>query len=140
MKLELKHLAPYLPYELKVKDIRLTEGNQYRTLLPWLLPNDPKRAIEIFIPVFRPLSDLIKEIEHNGEKFVPINKLINDSESNYFDDGGLLYGAVKNPEWGQKWMIEFAPYGVMQKLFEWHFDAFDLIDQGLAIDINTLES
>ena len=26
-----------------------------------------------------------------------------------------------------------------QKLFEWHFDVFGLIDAGLAIDINTLE-
>ena len=28
---------------------------------------------------------------------------------------------------------------VMDKMLEWHFDVFNLIDKGLAIDINTLE-
>ncbi len=29
-------------------------------------------------------------------------------------------------------------YIVMEKLFEWHFDVFKLIPEGLALDINTL--
>ena len=31
-------------------------------------------------------------------------------------------------------------YWIAQKLFEWHFDVFGLIEAGLAIDINTLNN
>lgn len=31
------------------------------------------------------------------------------------------------------------PFWVVQKLFEWDFDVFNLIENGLAIDINTLK-
>ena len=39
-------------------------------------------------------------------------------------------------------MTEFkaknTPYWIMEKLFKWHFDVFNLLEKGLAIDINTL--
>ena len=76
--------------------------------------------------ILYPLSDLIKEIEQNGKKFVPAEILYNDSagDLNLFENKqrvirGLLY-----------WVIE--------KLLEWHFDVDGLIDKGLAVDVNTL--
>lgn len=36
--------------------------------------------------------------------------------------------------------IVHESYLLMQKLIEWHFDVFGLIEKGLAIDINTLKN
>lgn len=70
MKLEIKHYAPYLPYKILVGDGRtpfeLTKHN---------FSNVYQYITEIYL---RPLSDLTKEIEHNGEKFVPIEWLFNN--------------------------------------------------------------
>ena len=38
----------------------------------------------------------------------------------------------------EKWKYETTNYETIEKLFEWHFDVFGLIEKGLAIDINTL--
>jgi len=34
--------------------------------------------------------------------------------------------------------IQYAPFSFIQKLLEWHFDIFGLIDAKLAVDINCL--
>lgn len=65
--LTLEHLAPYLPYKLKL----LYVDRSIRELL-YL---DVSGIIPVFKPILRPLSDLTKEIEHNGERFVPIVEL-----------------------------------------------------------------
>jgi len=129
MKLELKHLAPYLPYKVLVGDGRtpfeLTEHN-FTNVFPYVT--------KIYL---RPLSDLVKEVEHNGERFVPIDWL-NDNKS-------LKLGICVNTqgEWnifnGKTSNIRFLEYCVIEKLFEWNFDVFNLIEEGLAIDINTLK-
>jgi hypothetical protein len=127
MKLELKHLAPYLPYGLKIKT-----NNQIRTLSIGILTTTENSLSNIIYgighkPILRPLSDLTKEVEVNGEKLVPIDKLaiqLFDTETQKI----ILKGEING-----------IPYWVMQKLFEWHFDVFGLIEEGLAIDINTLK-
>ncbi len=53
MKLELRHLAPYLPYELEV-----TNGSEF-VKLDLVKANDLKHSPE-FKPILRPLSDLTK--------------------------------------------------------------------------------
>lgn len=130
MKLEIRHLAPYLPYEL---NILITESGEIVKMLSldaFLFRNQV--AIETnrgslgsmwFKPILRPLSDLTKEIEHNGEKFTPSEKVkvIQDFENIdiMIKSGIILFCDI-------------------QQLIEWHFDIFGLIDAGLAIDINTL--
>lgn len=75
--------------------------------------------------VLLPLSDLTKEIEHNGEKFVPMDILYNEfSQYDCFEFDNI--NVLNNP------------YNQIQNLLEWHFDVYGLIEQGLAIDINTL--
>ncbi len=144
MSLELKHLAYYFPYKLKLKGedgiytlIELKEP--YKTNNKCLLTaecrfeNTTRIRSTVFnrddrslIPILRPLSDLRKEIEHNGKKFIPKEKLGYVS----FD---LLYQHLR------KNAIHCCYYWVIQILFEWHFDVFGLIQRGLAIDINTLK-
>jgi hypothetical protein len=141
MKLELKHLAGYLPYGLKYK----CNGNIYYYEHCSTRDFDYENSK----PILRPLSDLTKEIEVNGEKFVPIIVLakmaygnfsytkVSFSENEYwigvsFDSGNYGYSVNRG-------MIELSNrYDVMLKLLEWHFDIYGLIENGLAIDINTL--
>ena len=128
MKLELKHLAPYLPYGLKMELLNFPIGRHFRTL-----ELDCGHDFNLYLqnnwvrPILRPLSDLTKEIEVNGEKFVPT------LEYSY-----LRFEEISNYEGGENAMnfIQVREQNILLKL---HFDIFGLIPQGLAIDINTLE-
>ncbi len=77
--------------------------------------------------ILRPLSDLTKEIEVGGERFVPAGKMITHG--------------FHNPFWYELEKFDYRHLYAMdlEKLFEWHFDVFGLIEAGLAIDINTLK-
>ena len=139
MKLEIKHLSPYLPYQLncivdgkieKLVGIKLHELYYHRSY------GNTFGQIELCKPILRPL-DLTKEIEVNGDKFVPQNEFF------------ILYGSdvpkIGKNLWKEIFIdnikyssIDSISYGVVEKLFEWHFDVFGLIPAGLAIDINTL--
>jgi hypothetical protein len=134
MKLELKHLAPYLPYGLKGfymdadydKQIEVEGLYNYDDIYN---SEHGDMSFDYFKPILRPLSDLTKEIEVNGEKFVPIkHKDIKTTST-------LKHVAKYNFDYKE---LNFARWDVIQKLFEWHFDVFGLIEKGLAIDINTL--
>ena len=90
-------------------------------------------------PILYPLSDLTKPIEHKGEKFVPIDRFLEDivrewnmCNINYPNDAKGLYGdIIKN--------ITSCEFWIIQKLIEWHFDIADLLSKGEAINVNTLE-
>lgn len=163
-KVELKHLAPYLPYGLKYhlpldseRFESIMENEPFYLALPFMDETEKtKHFVEyekmylcqknpqimwddnkLFLgqmisslgfeeddvyldevkPILRPLSDLTKEIELNGEKFVPIQET--DIDIPFTSD--LLF---------------LVTYGDVQKLLEWHFDVFGLIENNLAIDIN----
>ena len=84
-------------------------------------------------PILRPLSDLTKEIEHRGEKFVPYKKLDWDKwdgEIGEYISFGDSHAGVINP---------LNQLNQLQFLVSWHFDIANLISTGEAIDINTLE-
>jgi len=114
MELELKHLAPYLPYNLIVK-------SEFYS---------PIKSIELTpFELSLMCNTLHKEVECNGEK---LDFTLFDAETriiiNYQD-----YRKEKiNP------YSDFK-YWEMQVLLKWHFDVFGLIEKGLAIDINTLK-
>lgn len=127
MKLELKHLAGYLPYGLKIETpygIEILEALGE----DWIFTEEKKAYNFTAKPILRPLSDLTKEIEINGEKFVPYDKLnykptikhVSDYPFNCFD-------------------LQFIAHYSFQLLIEWHFDVFGLIEKDLAININTLK-
>ena len=218
MKIELKHLAPYLPYELTFVienetefstngfDVefdndnyipngvyQLTGINYANSYLPDCVmykaihhtdtSRDGYAQITDTKPILRPLSDLTKKIEVNGEKFVPLQKLcrlfayneqykkdwIFNSEENYAFNGGrnrnnfnkelIYFCSASDPimtiEFGyysisKKFYLKdnrdkedltyvVNQYDAMQKLFEWHFDVFGLIEAGLAIDFKKIK-
>lgn len=141
MKLELKHLAPYLPYQLDF----ITDNNKMMKLT---LTSDDNIIINGGIltlsavlhgkakSILRPLSDLTKEIEIDRVKFIPIDFGCNGLD---IDLKNLNIELNRNKSMTKYTIISRFEYRTIQKLFEWHFDIFNLIENGLAIDINTLK-
>lgn len=137
MKLELKHLASFLPYELRgIFTIYNTEQTVRSLSVIYI-----NRELEYrhFKPILRPLSDLTKD-----DKF---SELINEE---------LICGAWKfvHDDWttsiqtsnNQHTLLiiqnEVAPECTVlffNYMIENHYDVFGLIEKGLAIDINTIE-
>jgi hypothetical protein len=146
MSIELKQIAPYLPYGLTW--FCLDQDSREYEQLPFVSINLANEELEIggmdipidelpypngltIKPILRPLSDLTKEIEVNGEKLIPIKGMFLPHGERKI----LTYWANEN----KCWMGQQISYLIYQELFEMHFDVFGLIEQGLAIDINTLE-
>ena len=145
MKLELKHLAGYLPYGLKVyRENKSIESDTFfivgasKTCV--FLQNSGLAVVDMerIKPILRPLSDLAKEIEVNGEKinfpkmFFPIDEFL--MAFGYTSQGEsesiLEYSKIEN--------LCFDIY-FWQKLYEFHFDIHGLIEKGLAISIRDVE-
>ena len=80
-------------------------------------------------PILHPLSDL-----RNGDYldllFYGNMKCDNDRE---------FLNALEDDIASADAKMEVAPYHLVQKLLEWHFDVFGLIKEGLAIDVNNLK-
>lgn len=124
MKLELKHIAPYLPYGLKYKDI--PEGfDGIRGLninnIDWCLHNGK--------PILHPMSDLT-----NDKLRIEMIKAEHSSHIDWTTDE--REGWIE--KYGRDRWLNDIPFVITQYLFEHHYDVFGLIPQGLAIDINTL--
>lgn len=72
-----KHLAPFLPFELTGavggKKVVLTGLNESTVKTKPVIPGASK--YEDFIPLMRDWSELIKEIEIDGKKFVPMDRI-----------------------------------------------------------------
>ncbi len=137
MKLELKHLSPYLPYRLKGISYDEIE-NTLDTIIGLdedeITTSIGKVEYHNLKPILHPLSDLTKEIEVNGERFVPIEKL-------YYLD--ILHYDISLSEFINLDVVADHIFSnqfikLYNKLCEWHFDIFGLIENNLAIDINTL--
>jgi hypothetical protein len=127
MKLEVKHLAGYLPYEL-ILVARNVLSETPRRIYSNLNAMNIMSLVEgdtLYKPILRPLSDLTKEIEVNGEKFVPLY-VLQRLDKAFIADFIEVFG------------IEECKFSVIEKLHEWHFDIYGLIESDLAIDINTL--
>lgn len=139
MKLELKHLAPYLPYGLKMifegKGGRILEVTGLRTAgisektsnLLFFNSISETLSCGYFKPILRPISDLDKEITIDNNTFVPHLLLggrpnLTDYDLKYFENN-----------------IINLSYDLVHKLIEWHFDVFGLIDKNLAISIHDVE-
>lgn len=159
MKLEMKHLAPYLPYDLKCQS---NIAFDYETILELgsINVNDEatfsnrEKAIGIwtfadFKPILRPLSDLIKEdfkeeILRYYENLGIDIKLVNydSGNDNPFDitltATSKLMDDVFTDILINRGSTSETPYHFFNWLCKNHFDVFNLIPEGLAIDINTL--
>jgi hypothetical protein len=140
MELELKHLAGYLPYGLKAEMLdykndyvnkkydEIIGVHQWSKNKDWCLLTDggSKPSLERIKPILRNLSDLTKEIEVNGEKFVP------SIEYNH-----LRFEEISTIKAGDRAM-GFIQVREQEILYQLHFDIHGLIENNLAIDMNTL--
>lgn len=136
MKLELKHLAPYLPYGLKcqimgefIDDepdgkprifniVGIVDGEVITHKSGYI--SNVENELEDCFPILRPLSDLIKEIKNNRLFFVSYERV----QMLQFIEG--------------KRKIDNVDYYLVVELLKLHFDVFGLIEKNLAININTL--
>jgi len=156
--LTIQHLAPYLPYGLNVKYNDCIHPKTHIAKLSGVsddgIETTYKRKFEgcrgdcisftgrnnivdlDFKPILRPLSDLTKEIEHNGERFVPIEYGCNGLD---LDLQNLEREIRLNKSFSKQLIIGEHKFKTVNKLFQWHFDVFGLIEQDLAIDINTIQ-
>ena len=126
MNLELKHLAPYLPYDLKVKHAsKLGNIKKEATLTmadyTWL------KNQKYLKPLLKPLSQfeydhIVQVKEHLG-----LGQWCDDYDQ-YFD------AWFDDAESVQKLVLQ-CPYEIMQFFLECHFDIFGLIDAGLATEL-----
>lgn len=177
--LEIKHLAPYLPYGVKFISELDKPYDEFGRQPIWTIngihelfggyslltkDNNDSYAITKCKPLLRPLSDITKEIEHNGEKFVPLKRITKEyydpDNETIFDNENLFkivynkYCYPSNNKRTSHWWLSYneesisfdnqevesvlPQYRLLQKLFEWHFDLFGLIEKGLAVSYNDL--
>jgi hypothetical protein len=180
MELELKHLAGYLPYDLKgvistkhqINEVELTHLSEYSLKTSPSIHGFEYCSFSEFKPLLRPLSSLIKEIEVDGKRFVPMVELADiaycdisdknyktaqdensigvsfniENDENEFTHQVFAYSFTTkhfgrhlrvNPHQKHLAEVEFVLHQLelFEKLFEWHFDIYGLIDKGLAIEI-----
>ena len=141
MKLELKHLAPYLPYGLKIqgweKKIKILKGLEKQKEHHYYASFVDEKMIEqvwIIRPILRPLSDLTKEEKEQiwGKGRVYVGTATRDSDEGFYPDWLIpmryaeTYGCLE------------LRFRIIEQLLEKHIDIFGLIPKGLAININTL--
>lgn len=133
MKDMIEYLAPYLPYGVKFQFWHSENDNGIFTLgIDNIAQWDDRCSL-----ILRPLSDLTKEIEHNGERFVP-ERVLGETTTIEYTDEDILLEAGFDGRMHELDKITYLSYCQVQKLFEWHFDVFGLIEQGKAISIHDL--
>lgn len=93
----------YRGFSYQNKKIFLSRNNEF-----------PKvKSLSKCKPYLYSLDCLTKEIEHNGEKFVP------------YQEASMSQYDIDNVQ-GKMWDIGIVPFHIVQKLFEWHFNVFNL--------------
>ena len=154
--LELKHLAPYLPYGLSfsvnLNDVRDNFPDELRTLK--LAETNIDLALKIGKPILRPLSSITIEEAYELGVIITSEADMEDIEVGVggIDVFGEYYTVVRYQDKVDEeysFMIQFSPIGVVgidlipYKAYEWlfknHFDVFGLIEKGLAIEKTTFK-
>jgi len=139
-------MAMSLPYDLKGIDgngdiamlMALDKRGYFCTDLDLEDDEEEMHVLEgNFKLILHPLSDLTKPIEHNGEKFVPITKIL---EQSCFDTSKMTYKEQCSYVKGFIDPVELIVLQDALLLIECHFDIARLIEKGEAIDVNTIEN
>lgn len=143
-KLELKHLAPYLPYGLKIKTSN-NQGNVIRQIHGIDISEEFVLAcgyinyiesdnyypytLKSCKPILRPLSDLKNK---DLDLWIEFSEKIDEISVDY-----LIDSLVNKSFYSKDIHLAFKIYEV---LFEMHFDVFGLINKGLAISYSDVQS
>ena len=155
MKLELKHIAPYLPYGLQVKcydNIWNIDGYRVGSIKPLVVVNQhtlTSSHVREVKPLLRPLSSMTKEEAYELGVLLMGEAEMEDKEVGIGEMRlmGVAYPTIvykdKEDEEYSVTIIHFSsigisgmdliPYEAYEWLFNHHFDVFRLIDKGLAI-------
>ncbi len=150
--LTITEIVPYLPYNTLIANIEYEYGEPKPIKSAIFLTPEIVHNLISFPKtrklILRNLSDLTKEIEHNEERFVPITKLTGVEDLSVFEITDRYIKLPKARYSGKEitdWVLNLDkvgillnPYIAIQRLIEWHFDIFSLIDNGLAVDYNTV--
>lgn len=138
MKIELKHLAPYLPYQLTVKlkggSIAIVKEMGENILFVNEVKGNsgymwPLLFTEEAIPLLIPLTDLPKQAKATVVGIRNINQINSRCCYHiYHKDGETYFDDL--PE---QMAIEDV-WDTYEQLFAGHYDVFGLIEQGLALN------
>jgi hypothetical protein len=166
--LELKDICGYLPYGLKAQYsnnqtqdvitdvVNMPDNDDIKLTIGYIGSGE---HIWMYKPILRPLSDLYRAITHNGEEIVPIVECAKISISNenwklkdecaFLKFNGMSFVFNTDEDGGFFVTIRSAPlvplcapnqFKLFDFLHELKIDYRGLIDDGLAIDANTLEN
>ena len=163
-KLEPKDITGNLPYKLKClvggepdKDSEIITGLSFDYHGWWVhFEDEDCTLLDSIMPILRPMGDLTKETEIDGERFVPAFRMAeyeysvedakysidisgdpeDDSvyikvEHDSFEDEPVRYYRIPT-------RIDAFQLWELDLLNQWHFDYRGLIGKRLAVDINTL--
>ncbi len=117
MKLEYHHLAAFLPFKLQLQwhdgqigmltglDTEQKTNKYFRNGFSAMVTRDKKMGLKSSMPagshqikpILRPLSDLVKEVVISGEKFIPLVRLLQWNETNYWHPNPMLRNGIKMP-------------------------------------------
>jgi len=123
LKITVDQLKNYLGTGLRIVGTANKNGFKVDIILgPNHLDVENNKLTYSLLPVVYRLSDLDKEIEINGEKFIPKEWLENQCIT--------LFHPITTSNFISR------PYWVAQKLFEWHFWPFgeEYFERALVID------
>lgn len=147
MELEVKHLAPYLPYGLKLQYL-VREKVEQTGIMKSISHNEdethPTRVsisamyneehIWMFKPLLKPLTKL------SNEELIPIGLFIRDVEKHKATYKDNIFAVEDAKAWfrtGMKPVLSLAQVqGIMEHLCSVHADVFGLIDAGLATEMS----
>jgi|TARA_B110000908_G_scaffold8145_1_gene10128 hypothetical protein len=135
MKLELEHLAPYLPYGLKLfytHTKKIGQISNIYTIGEGYDNDDIKISVDctdgehiwMYKPILRPLKEMY-QVEEIMDEF-------SEYHLELFETSFFILGIGCTNRFSH---LNVDQYNMILKN---HFDIFGLIEQGLAIDINTL--
>ena len=132
MKLELKHIIPYLPYELKVDYNGKMWYTDCVTLYNDIILIDESKVTPASIcdvkPILRPLSSMTEKELEELEDIIDCNFYI------YVSGGEIeIEENTTDPYNGKSSLKMETLHRVYEWLFSHHFDVFNLIDRGLAV-------
>ena len=137
-------LAMSLPYNLKIKHFDANRESEHICKIEvWhneeVTISDGEYEYDLLLndilPILRPLTDLTKEIEHKGEKFIPIVELLKNSS---FDTSKMSEKEIMSFVEVYS-TIDLIALNDLPLYLQWHFDLFGGIESGEAIDVNTLD-
>lgn len=147
MELEVKHLAPYLPYGLKLQYV-VREKVEQTGIMKSISHNEdethPTRVsisamyneehIWMFKPILKPLSKL------SNEELIPIGLFIRDIEKHKATYKDNIFAVEDAKAWirtGMKPVLSLLQVqGIMEHLYSVHADIYKLIDAGLATELS----